>query len=190
MLSLNNPYHRVIRCREGGYNNTPRVLFLTSDYYYSKQHTTFREDQFNHNAQDVFDHNTCETSIPSRQIRPALGILWYCYSRLCGSIYRIMAERERCADLLLTHCVCSAAQSHRTLLASTATVDFSCLLLLLFNTNVHNRWALPGTDEVYEQYVRSKGIKPQSVNLMHGAKGHWVGDPNAENVLIWYHGRF
>lgn len=37
MLSLNNPYHRVIRCREGGYNNTPRVLFLTSDYYYSKR---------------------------------------------------------------------------------------------------------------------------------------------------------
>lgn len=52
------------------------------------------------------------------------------------------------------------------------------------------QWALPTTDEVYEQYARTAGIKPQTVDLGNGAKGHWVGDKNAKNVLIWYHGKY
>lgn len=28
----------------------------------------------------------------------------------------------------------------------------------------------------------------QTVDLEHGAKGHWIGDKDALNVLIWYHG--
>ncbi|KAG8408096.1 hypothetical protein J3459_018194 [Metarhizium acridum] len=50
------------------------------------------------------------------------------------------------------------------------------------------QWNLPSTDQVYEQYARSARIKPQTVVLGHGAKGHRVGDKNAKNVLIWYHG--
>lgn len=51
------------------------------------------------------------------------------------------------------------------------------------------QWALPNTDEVYEQYARTRRIKPETVDLGKGAKGHWVGDKNAKNVLIWYHGK-
>ncbi|KAK2590978.1 hypothetical protein QQS21_011337 [Conoideocrella luteorostrata] len=50
------------------------------------------------------------------------------------------------------------------------------------------QWALPTTDQVYEQYARSARLKPQTIELGNGAKGHWVGDKNAKNVLIWYHG--
>ncbi|KAK8918010.1 putative carboxylesterase 6 [Metarhizium anisopliae] len=50
------------------------------------------------------------------------------------------------------------------------------------------QWALPSTEQVYEQYARAAGFKPQTVSLGHGAKGHWVGDKHAKNVLIWYHG--
>ncbi|KAM3465664.1 hypothetical protein MY5147_009226 [Beauveria neobassiana] len=49
-------------------------------------------------------------------------------------------------------------------------------------------WALPLTDEVYNIYARSAGAVPRTVELCDGAKGHWVGNPDAKNVLIWYHG--
>ena len=32
------------------------------------------------------------------------------------------------------------------------------------------------------------GDKPNSVSLPDGATGHWIGDPDAANVLVWYHG--
>ena len=49
-------------------------------------------------------------------------------------------------------------------------------------------WAQPHTNEVYEQYARKAGFSPDTVQLPHGAMGHWIGDKNAKNVLIWYHG--
>ncbi|KAE8396189.1 Alpha/Beta hydrolase protein [Aspergillus alliaceus] len=50
------------------------------------------------------------------------------------------------------------------------------------------QWISPSTDEAYKQYMQSRGAAPQTVTLDHGAKGHWIGDKNARNVLIWYHG--
>ncbi|KYK58891.1 hypothetical protein DCS_00018 [Drechmeria coniospora] len=44
---------------------------------------------------------------------------------------------------------------------------------------------------MYARYARSSrsGIGAvESVDVGHGAKGHWIGDKNARNVLIWYHG--
>lgn len=49
-------------------------------------------------------------------------------------------------------------------------------------------WALPLTDQVYNNHARSAGVVPQTVELCDGAKGHWVGDKHAQTVLIWYHG--
>ncbi|KAG5912996.1 hypothetical protein E4U61_007555 [Claviceps capensis] len=47
---------------------------------------------------------------------------------------------------------------------------------------------LPLTSVVYTQYARSANMKPETVDLGHGAQGHWLGSKNAKNVLIWYHG--
>lgn len=47
---------------------------------------------------------------------------------------------------------------------------------------------MPTTNKIYDQYVRKSRLSPDTVNLGHGALGHWVGDKNAENVLVWYHG--
>ncbi|EGX96227.1 lipase/thioesterase [Cordyceps militaris CM01] len=47
----------------------------------------------------------------------------------------------------------------------------------------------PNTDIIYNTYARARKLKPETVALAHGAKGHWVGNKNATNVLIWYHGR-
>ncbi|OAA60824.1 lipase/thioesterase [Cordyceps fumosorosea ARSEF 2679] len=46
----------------------------------------------------------------------------------------------------------------------------------------------PNTDIIYKQYARSRKFEPETVALAHGAQGHWVGNKNATNVLIWFHG--
>ncbi|KAJ5784753.1 uncharacterized protein N7503_009965 [Penicillium pulvis] len=50
------------------------------------------------------------------------------------------------------------------------------------------QFILPGSTTIYNRFVKKVGYKPESVELSHGATGHWIGDPNATNVVIWYHG--
>ncbi|PWY94806.1 alpha/beta hydrolase fold protein [Aspergillus sclerotioniger CBS 115572] len=33
-----------------------------------------------------------------------------------------------------------------------------------------------------------QGLQPDTVPLHHGAKGHWIGNKGAKNVLVYYHG--
>ncbi|GAQ47148.1 lipase/thioesterase family protein [Aspergillus niger] len=50
------------------------------------------------------------------------------------------------------------------------------------------QYALPTTDQNYERYVRKHKLPSKTVDLGDGALGHWIGDPKADNILIWYHG--
>ena len=36
--------------------------------------------------------------------------------------------------------------------------------------------------------MKNKGLRPETVTLAHGAKGHWIGNPSAKKVIIYYHG--
>ncbi|KKZ61468.1 hypothetical protein EMCG_00130 [[Emmonsia] crescens] len=47
---------------------------------------------------------------------------------------------------------------------------------------------MPSTTKAYELYAKKTRQPVQSVELPHGVHGHWIGDKNAKNVLIWYHG--
>lgn len=47
---------------------------------------------------------------------------------------------------------------------------------------------MPPTNKIYEIYIKKTRQMSETVDLGHGALGHWVGDKNADNVLIWYHG--
>ncbi|KAJ5638906.1 hypothetical protein N7528_001296, partial [Penicillium herquei] len=47
---------------------------------------------------------------------------------------------------------------------------------------------LPGSSKVYNQFAKRVGYQPLSVELGNGATGNWIGNPQATNVLIWYHG--
>lgn len=51
-----------------------------------------------------------------------------------------------------------------------------------------SRAILPSTNKVYELYTRQTRTPAQSVTLDHGAHGHWIGDKNADNVIVWFHG--
>lgn len=44
------------------------------------------------------------------------------------------------------------------------------------------------TRSVYETALQKKGLQPETVPLKHGAQGHWIGNKNAKNVVIYYHG--
>ncbi|KAJ5494832.1 Alpha/beta hydrolase fold-3 [Penicillium fimorum] len=50
------------------------------------------------------------------------------------------------------------------------------------------QYLLPPDLKIYERFSKSTGGVPESVQLGDGALGHWVGDRNADNVIIWYHG--
>ncbi|CAL5871749.1 uncharacterized protein PFLUO_LOCUS6002 [Penicillium psychrofluorescens] len=44
------------------------------------------------------------------------------------------------------------------------------------------------TGDVYAAFMEGSGQAPETVKLAHGAVGHWVGNKNAKNVLLYYHG--
>ncbi|KKZ60491.1 hypothetical protein EMCG_04855 [[Emmonsia] crescens] len=46
----------------------------------------------------------------------------------------------------------------------------------------------PPTHQVYENFATKNGFTPQTVPLEHGAQGHWIGNKDAKNVLIYFHG--
>ncbi|KAL2855562.1 Alpha/Beta hydrolase protein [Aspergillus pseudodeflectus] len=50
------------------------------------------------------------------------------------------------------------------------------------------QYVLPSTNLVYNAWIRSVRQKPLTLKLDHGAMGHWIGDPNSKNILVWYHG--
>lgn len=37
-------------------------------------------------------------------------------------------------------------------------------------------------------FTKRERLKPETVTLRHGASGHWVGNKDAKNVVIYYHG--
>lgn len=51
-----------------------------------------------------------------------------------------------------------------------------------------SQWVFQHTDVGYQQEAKASKIPPRIVDLPHGARGNWIGDPNAEHVLVWYHG--
>ncbi|KHN94544.1 lipase/thioesterase family protein [Metarhizium album ARSEF 1941] len=39
-----------------------------------------------------------------------------------------------------------------------------------------------------QQQAKAFNLPQRTVELDHGAKGHWIGDAGAKHVLVWYHG--
>ncbi|EAU29350.1 conserved hypothetical protein [Aspergillus terreus NIH2624] len=50
------------------------------------------------------------------------------------------------------------------------------------------QYIMAPSNKVYDLYVRKAKKIADTVDLGHGALGHWIGDRKAENVLVWYHG--
>ncbi|KAK8928113.1 Steryl acetyl hydrolase 1 [Metarhizium anisopliae] len=60
--------------------------------------------------------------------------------------------------------------------------------LIVRLSSPQQQWVFPSTDAVYKQQAASFNMAPRTVELRHGAKGLWIGDPDAGAVLVWYHG--
>ncbi|EAW07502.1 putative 6-hexanolactone hydrolase [Aspergillus clavatus NRRL 1] len=60
-------------------------------------------------------------------------------------------------------------------------------MVMRFSSRQMQAIALP-TSKAYDDSMSKQGLRPQTVTLDHGARGHWIGNPNAKNVVIYYHG--
>lgn len=48
----------------------------------------------------------------------------------------------------------------------------------------------PTTDKVYNYVTKMKRAAPKTVDLETGAKGHWIGHSQANNVMLYIHGEY
>jgi hypothetical protein len=46
------------------------------------------------------------------------------------------------------------------------------------------------TIQGYETYMKGHNLTPETVTLNHGATGLWIGDKDAKDVVVYYHGQF
>ncbi|PGH17565.1 hypothetical protein AJ80_04743 [Polytolypa hystricis UAMH7299] len=46
----------------------------------------------------------------------------------------------------------------------------------------------PPSNEIYDAYIKKQGLENQTVTLKHGALGHWLGNKDAKQVVVYYHG--
>ncbi|EEP79611.1 conserved hypothetical protein [Uncinocarpus reesii 1704] len=68
-------------------------------------------------------------------------------------------------------------------------ISYAVIRKMLLRLSTRQNQALnPPTNGVYDQYVKQKGMESQTVELEHGGLGHWIGNKDAKNVLIYFHG--
>lgn len=53
-----------------------------------------------------------------------------------------------------------------------------------------DRYLCPPDDEVYQSVMKKRGLQPEVVQLPHGTEGYWIGNKNAKNVIVYYHGMY
>ncbi|KAJ5167044.1 uncharacterized protein N7482_005825 [Penicillium canariense] len=46
----------------------------------------------------------------------------------------------------------------------------------------------PTTIQTYQAVMKQRGLQPEVVDLPHGTEGCWLGNKNAKNVVVYYHG--
>ena len=50
------------------------------------------------------------------------------------------------------------------------------------------RWLNPSTTATYEIFAKQKRFTPETVQLANEAEGSWIGNKDAKNVLVYFHG--
>lgn len=51
-----------------------------------------------------------------------------------------------------------------------------------------HRYLLLPTSVTYEAAMKKHGLQPETVALPHNTEGYWIGNKNAKNVIVYYHG--
>ncbi|KAJ5826835.1 hypothetical protein N7447_003598 [Penicillium robsamsonii] len=50
------------------------------------------------------------------------------------------------------------------------------------------QYLTPPTSVAYADVMKKRGLEPETVALPHDVEGHWIGNKDAKNVIIYYHG--
>lgn len=64
-----------------------------------------------------------------------------------------------------------------------------CLLRLIVCSQIDVSCRITTTAASYESFTTSRGIETKTVKWGETGEGHWVGNQDASNVLVWFHGR-
>jgi len=68
-------------------------------------------------------------------------------------------------------------------------VMFAMMRTQLGSTNLaQDRYMNPLLPETYDKFAKKQGFAPDSVTLPSGCQAHWIGDRNAEKVILYLHG--
>ncbi|KAL6715469.1 hypothetical protein ACLMJK_006430 [Lecanora helva] len=68
-------------------------------------------------------------------------------------------------------------------------VKIAMMRTILENTTVRQQQAtIPHFNEVYSAFVKEKGVTPSHVELPSGTKAYWIGNKDADKVILWFHG--
>ena len=60
---------------------------------------------------------------------------------------------------------------------------------LLANSTVRQQQAvLPSFDDAYPAFAKKEGFTPAHEELADGTKAYWIGNTDAEKVILWFHG--
>ncbi|KGO75254.1 Alpha/beta hydrolase fold-3 [Penicillium italicum] len=51
-----------------------------------------------------------------------------------------------------------------------------------------HRYLILPTSVTYAAVMKKRGLQPETVVLPHNTEGHWIGNKNAKNVIVYYHG--
>lgn len=129
----------------------------------------------------------------------------FMYLSLCGSlVYAAIAGvfRGKASPRRYDHYVVSAVvrklltrRSDRQMQYVILSLQFFCKLQESKHQNGHDidivllhRYLSPSTSAAYEGVMKKHGLKPETVVLPHNTEGHWIGNKDAKNVIIYYHG--
>lgn len=68
-------------------------------------------------------------------------------------------------------------------------VMFSMMRVQLGNLDTAQERYMNGTTTPnYLKWTKDNGITPESITLASGTQAHWIGNSNAKQVILWFHG--
>ncbi|EFR00539.1 alpha/beta hydrolase fold protein [Nannizzia gypsea CBS 118893] len=68
-------------------------------------------------------------------------------------------------------------------------IRFAIIRRFLWRMSIRQlHFIYPTTAQNYERFSKRRRLKPETVQLEHGAQGHWLGKKDAKNVIVYYHG--
>ena len=123
-------------------------------------------------------------------LRPRSSLLFSHYSHLLRACNSLL-WRKRCSHVQEAFSVYDITDIFSTVVRPAAPVCTPSVLSKgkSASTNLIFRALNPSSEDTYEAFAQEKAFKPETVTFGdHHPKAHWLGDKDAEKLIIWFPG--